>query len=126
MVEFVISRCWELVEDLGEESLFLGDNQSICVKAFEYPGCKANHIYFTDDWCDIWEDRGFGKDKGVRSITVDTTLINIIYFLLFIFKKILNFFLSLNNHYTTLTLKKNFFILKQSLHNTVIIQSLKI
>uniref|UniRef100_A0A0D3HNA8 F-box domain-containing protein n=1 Tax=Oryza barthii TaxID=65489 RepID=A0A0D3HNA8_9ORYZ len=41
----------ELVEisDLGDHVLFMGNNQTYCLCAKEYPLLKANHIYFTDD-----------------------------------------------------------------------------
>uniref|UniRef100_A0A0E0RA42 KIB1-4 beta-propeller domain-containing protein n=1 Tax=Oryza rufipogon TaxID=4529 RepID=A0A0E0RA42_ORYRU len=35
--------------DLGENVLILGHNQSLCLRADEYPLLKANHVYFSDD-----------------------------------------------------------------------------
>jgi hypothetical protein len=37
------------VSSLGDNVLFLGLNQSLCLCAKEYPELKGNHIYFTDD-----------------------------------------------------------------------------
>lgn len=34
---------------LGEDVLFIGRNQSLCLCAEQYPQLKANHAYFTDD-----------------------------------------------------------------------------
>jgi hypothetical protein len=35
---------------LGDNVLFLGLNQSLCLCAKEYPELKGNYIYFTDDY----------------------------------------------------------------------------
>ncbi|BAF28577.2 Os11g0598000 [Oryza sativa Japonica Group] len=35
--------------DLGENVLILGHNQSLCLRADEYPLLKANHVYLSDD-----------------------------------------------------------------------------
>ncbi|XP_062197772.1 F-box protein At5g25290-like [Phragmites australis] len=37
------------ISSLGENVMFLGHNQSLCLRAEEYPQLKANHVYFTDD-----------------------------------------------------------------------------
>nr|TKW01294.1 hypothetical protein SEVIR_8G170300v2 [Setaria viridis] len=37
------------VDTLGENVLFIGRNQSLCLCAKEYPQLKPNHAYFTDD-----------------------------------------------------------------------------
>lgn len=37
---------YEKVDDLGNRSLFLGYSASLSVEQY---GCKANHIYFTDE-----------------------------------------------------------------------------
>ncbi|CAN6363209.1 unnamed protein product [Urochloa humidicola] len=37
------------ISSLGQNVLFLGHNQSLCLHAEEYPQLKANHVYFTDD-----------------------------------------------------------------------------
>ncbi|KAK8447869.1 hypothetical protein SEVIR_8G169850v4 [Setaria viridis] len=38
------------VGTLGENVLFIGRNQSLCLCAKEYPQLKPNHAYFTDDY----------------------------------------------------------------------------
>ncbi|XP_059643412.1 probable F-box protein At1g44080 [Cornus florida] len=38
------------VNNLGGDTLFLGENHSICVSASKWPGCQANSIYYTDDY----------------------------------------------------------------------------
>ncbi|KAF6146422.1 hypothetical protein GIB67_037722 [Kingdonia uniflora] len=43
---------WAKVDSLGDYMLFLGRNQSFSLPAREYPGSKANCIYFTDDYSD--------------------------------------------------------------------------
>ncbi|XP_021764907.1 F-box protein At2g26160-like [Chenopodium quinoa] len=43
---------WILVTNLNDGALFLGDNHSLYVTASKYPGCRANSIYFTDDYHD--------------------------------------------------------------------------
>lgn len=37
------------IDSLDGHILFLGNNQTICSRADEYPQLKPNHIYFTDD-----------------------------------------------------------------------------
>lgn len=37
------------INSLDDNVLFLGHNQSLCLRAEEYPHVKPNHIYFTDD-----------------------------------------------------------------------------
>uniref|UniRef100_A0A0D9XTH5 F-box domain-containing protein n=1 Tax=Leersia perrieri TaxID=77586 RepID=A0A0D9XTH5_9ORYZ len=37
------------IGNLGNNVLFLGHNQSLCLNADAYPQLKSNHVYFTDD-----------------------------------------------------------------------------
>jgi len=46
---------------LGQNVLFLGHNQSLCLHAEEYPQLKANHVYFTDD--DYLYTTGFKNNR---------------------------------------------------------------
>ncbi|XP_039144047.1 F-box protein SKIP23-like [Dioscorea cayenensis subsp. rotundata] len=39
---------WKQVDDLGEQSLFLGDNESMVFSALKYPELQRNCIYFTE------------------------------------------------------------------------------
>lgn len=43
------NKKWVPVMDLGEYALFLGLNNSASMSVVDFPGIKANHIYFTDD-----------------------------------------------------------------------------
>lgn len=40
---------WDRVTDLGDQVVFVGDNSSLALSASDFPGCKGNRIYFTDD-----------------------------------------------------------------------------
>ncbi|XP_059627444.1 uncharacterized protein LOC132270274 [Cornus florida] len=41
------------LKNLGGDTLFLGDNHSICVSAPKWSRCQPNSIYYTDDNIDI-------------------------------------------------------------------------
>uniref|UniRef100_A0A0A9E327 KIB1-4 beta-propeller domain-containing protein n=1 Tax=Arundo donax TaxID=35708 RepID=A0A0A9E327_ARUDO len=41
------------VDCLRDHALFLGHNQTLCLRAEEHPPLKANHAYFTDD-SELW------------------------------------------------------------------------
>ncbi|GAB4831712.1 hypothetical protein Ancab_005724 [Ancistrocladus abbreviatus] len=58
------------VKDLGNRSLFLGDNYSMSIEASERYGCKANCIYFTDDCSAHYWPRAIagGKDMGIFNL----------------------------------------------------------
>uniref|UniRef100_A0A0E0MGY1 F-box domain-containing protein n=1 Tax=Oryza punctata TaxID=4537 RepID=A0A0E0MGY1_ORYPU len=61
----------ELVEidGLNDHVLFLGNNQSQCLRAEEYPQLKANHVYFTDDLDGIsLSFRVIRRDIGVLNL----------------------------------------------------------
>ncbi|PHT49816.1 hypothetical protein CQW23_09563 [Capsicum baccatum] len=75
--EFIVGKVdvdnesYEKVDDLGNRSLFLGFGASLAVEQY---GCKANHIYFTDD-CTLTFDsseKGGGKDMGVYNLFDNT------------------------------------------------------
>lgn len=56
---------WEKVTSLGDRALFVGENSSLCMIASDFPGCKANCIYFTDDYSEanydgVWGDYDLG------------------------------------------------------------------
>ncbi|CAL5018355.1 unnamed protein product [Urochloa decumbens] len=40
---------WKAVADIGDATLFVGVNGTVCVQATEYPGVEAGCVYFTDD-----------------------------------------------------------------------------
>ncbi|XP_062230171.1 F-box protein SKIP23-like [Phragmites australis] len=54
------------ISSLGENVLFLGQNQSFCLRAEEHPQLKANHVYFTDND----EYMPFGRKNISRDIGV--------------------------------------------------------
>ncbi|KAF3685638.1 hypothetical protein FXO37_00413 [Capsicum annuum] len=62
---------YEKVDDLGNRSFFLGYSASLSVEQY---GCKANHIYFTDDCFSAFyfHERGGGKDMGVYNLFDNT------------------------------------------------------
>ncbi|XP_068318115.1 F-box protein At2g26160-like [Pyrus communis] len=42
------------IESIGDDAFFIGDNQSMCVSASNFPGCQPNSIYFgIDDWVGV-------------------------------------------------------------------------
>ena len=48
---------WVNVDNLSDQSFFVGDNSSMSLSASSLNGCKANYIYFIDDNVDsylIW------------------------------------------------------------------------
>ncbi|WMV23665.1 hypothetical protein MTR67_017050 [Solanum verrucosum] len=64
---------YEEVNDLDNSSLFLGFSASVAVDVEQY-GCKANHIYFTDDCSTAYysSEKGGGKDMGIYNLLDDT------------------------------------------------------
>ncbi|PIA49825.1 hypothetical protein AQUCO_01300517v1 [Aquilegia coerulea] len=60
---------WVQVKSFGNQSLFLGDNSSISVSSLDFPGCKSNCIYFTDDNFEGYYKQACGPhDMGVFNI----------------------------------------------------------
>lgn len=55
------------ITSLGDDTLFLGDNYSLCVLASHFPGCQANCIYYTDDCAHVFCDYTFSgpQDTGI-------------------------------------------------------------
>ncbi|XP_059627171.1 F-box protein SKIP23-like [Cornus florida] len=57
------------VKNLDGDTLFLGDNYSICVSTSKWPGCQANSIYYTDDYSLILYQPPSGRrDIGIFNI----------------------------------------------------------
>ncbi|CAL4992408.1 unnamed protein product [Urochloa decumbens] len=53
------------INTLGENVLFIGRNQSLCLCAQEYPELKPNHAYFTDDdYLDVTQFKNCRRDIG--------------------------------------------------------------
>ncbi|KAF8369923.1 hypothetical protein HHK36_032042 [Tetracentron sinense] len=61
---------WVEVKNLGDRAMFLGHNSSICVAVSDFPRCKANCIYFTDDHQEGYLNSrdGGGKDMGLFNL----------------------------------------------------------
>ncbi|KAJ3683156.1 hypothetical protein LUZ60_013383 [Juncus effusus] len=70
---------WSEVKSIGDQTVFVGYNQTMWFDSRRYPGCKANCIYFADDmigW-DVsrvyleWGDEQGGRDVGIYHIDDD-------------------------------------------------------
>ncbi|KAI8564875.1 hypothetical protein RHMOL_Rhmol03G0216800 [Rhododendron molle] len=63
------SQChpvWVEIENIGDDALFLGDNYSFSLVAFQFPGCLPNSIYYTDNYNDILGSKPLGpRDMGI-------------------------------------------------------------
>ncbi|KAK1431311.1 hypothetical protein QVD17_07768 [Tagetes erecta] len=60
---------WESVSDLDGHALFLGENSSMAFCASDFPGCKPDCIYFTDDYSEWNYDGANGNhDLGVYDL----------------------------------------------------------
>nr|XP_023882431.1 putative F-box protein At5g55150 [Quercus suber] len=61
---------WVKVDSLGGQTLFVGDNSSVSLSASSFNGCKANCIYYTDDYVEVFPFtlNGGGYDMGVFSV----------------------------------------------------------
>ncbi|PIN01804.1 hypothetical protein CDL12_25690 [Handroanthus impetiginosus] len=60
---------WESLASLDDKVLFLGKNSSLALLMNDYPGCKGNRIYFTDDYSGANYDRMAGDhDFGVYNM----------------------------------------------------------
>ncbi|PHU28150.1 hypothetical protein BC332_00243 [Capsicum chinense] len=56
-------------ENIGDSAFFLGFNASLSVQASQFPGIKANHIYFTDSYLDMYRHVIEGSlDMGVFNL----------------------------------------------------------
>ncbi|PIA26881.1 hypothetical protein AQUCO_08600032v1 [Aquilegia coerulea] len=53
---------WCVLEDIGDQVLFLGTNASFSLSARDHPGCEGNSIYYTDD--KRFRNRSLGKSKS--------------------------------------------------------------
>ncbi|PIA56407.1 hypothetical protein AQUCO_00700614v1 [Aquilegia coerulea] len=61
---------WIKMNTLHGRVLFLGRNSSYSLLASDFPGCKPNSVYFTDDYYERFvEDYGLGpRDMGVFNL----------------------------------------------------------
>lgn len=44
-----MNSTWLVVDNIGDDMIFLGFNDSLSISSCEFPGYKGNHIYFTDN-----------------------------------------------------------------------------
>ncbi|KAH7850145.1 hypothetical protein Vadar_028526 [Vaccinium darrowii] len=68
---------WVEVKDLGGESLFLGFNSSASISSSDFPECRGNCIYFSDDttdfdYLDQIQEGGRGFDMGIYNLNDGT------------------------------------------------------
>ena len=62
---------WVKRDDLGDSAnIFLGNNNSISVSAFDFPGCQPNSIYFLENNFIFHFDMGVYNSKH-QSISLD-------------------------------------------------------
>uniref|UniRef100_A0A453CH48 KIB1-4 beta-propeller domain-containing protein n=2 Tax=Aegilops tauschii subsp. strangulata TaxID=200361 RepID=A0A453CH48_AEGTS len=57
-----------LINDLHDQVLFLGCNQSQYRSADEFPQLKPNCVYFTDDEAYVWKYKNYCRDIGVINL----------------------------------------------------------
>ena len=67
------SNKWSQVKNLGNRSLFLGDNSSLSVEVLDISSLKPNCIYFTDDCQMLYAvseffPEGGGRDMGIYNL----------------------------------------------------------
>ncbi|GER43542.1 hypothetical protein STAS_20403 [Striga asiatica] len=63
------SQIWVSTASLDDKVLFVGTNSSLALLASDYPGCRGNSIYFTDDYSGMSYDiMGGDQDVGVYSL----------------------------------------------------------
>jgi hypothetical protein len=60
---------WRLVNNIGNDMLFLGYNQAFSISSCQYPGYRGNRIYFTDDPF-VFIFRGDGGKVGDHDIGI--------------------------------------------------------
>lgn len=51
----VSSGEWKELENLGSKAVFIGYNQTMLIDTFEFCEFKANHIYYTTDFWNLWD-----------------------------------------------------------------------
>ncbi|KAL3639002.1 hypothetical protein CASFOL_016909 [Castilleja foliolosa] len=67
------AQIWVSIASLVDRVLFLGANSSFAMLASDYPGCKGNRIYFTDDYSGTYyESIGGDHDVGVYNLSDGT------------------------------------------------------
>ncbi|KAG8375358.1 hypothetical protein BUALT_Bualt10G0091800 [Buddleja alternifolia] len=67
----VCTEKWEEVGSLGNWSIFVGSNDSFSVSCYDYPECRSNCVYFSDDYSERYYDNSttFNSfDMGICSL----------------------------------------------------------
>ncbi|PIA65127.1 hypothetical protein AQUCO_00100553v1 [Aquilegia coerulea] len=68
----LVKNKWNHINSLDGRVLFLGENSSFSLAASDFPGCKPNAIYFTDDYFEGYADNeefGIGPhDMGIFNL----------------------------------------------------------
>ncbi|KAK8508337.1 hypothetical protein V6N13_055785 [Hibiscus sabdariffa] len=59
------TKSWEEIFSLGDKCLFLGNCCTFVVPAADYPGCRSNCIYFTDDIFEYYDKETGATDIGI-------------------------------------------------------------
>ncbi|PIA49843.1 hypothetical protein AQUCO_01300529v1, partial [Aquilegia coerulea] len=60
---------WSKIKDIGDSAIFLGDNHSLSLASQDFPVCKPNCIYFTDNYYEGYYGGPDGPhDMGVFNI----------------------------------------------------------
>ncbi|XP_057958288.1 F-box protein SKIP23-like [Malania oleifera] len=68
-LDLMSKKCEEVMESLNNcGTLFLGNNCSFSICAADYPGCRKNCIYFTDDYIGLANSNPFSYDMGIYSL----------------------------------------------------------
>ncbi|XP_010266939.1 PREDICTED: F-box protein SKIP23-like [Nelumbo nucifera] len=67
------SQNWVKLKGIGDHVLFLGKNSSLSLSASDYPECRRNCIYFTDDYSEVnFEGVRGDYDVGVFNLEDDS------------------------------------------------------
>jgi hypothetical protein len=67
----VPNKCWRLVNNIGNDMLFLGYNHSFSLSSDQFPGYRGNRIYFTDDPLDFIYREGKRGDAKIGIYNFD-------------------------------------------------------
>ncbi|KAL5570062.1 hypothetical protein UlMin_026637 [Ulmus minor] len=67
---------WIGIKDLGDESLFLGDNSSISISTSNFVSCQCNCIYFTHDQDLVRSNKSGHIDIGVYNMETESSTLH--------------------------------------------------
>lgn len=65
-----LNSCWNVVNNIGNDMLFVGYNLSFSVPSYNFPGYRRNRIYFTDNsmFFEQKEGRKGNAEMGVYNL----------------------------------------------------------